>query len=200
MNILEKEIEDLIYENLINDQSYLLTERGLPFDEMETFGRQINLGKYGILDLVGLNFNRDNRNNEVDVFVIEIKKGEINMNTYLQSIRYCKGLSLLFEKSCMIPIFHQILIGTSINTSDDFIFLPDINDRVRLFTMKISLDKGIVFANEKGYKYSQYDFDLNKSVLERFKSFIRKQIEYNIEEKIAIKEFFNTLELNEKEN
>lgn len=199
MNILEKEIEDLIYDTIMEGNSILLAERGLPFDEMEIFGRQVNLGKYGILDLVGLSFYRGNKNSEVDVYVIEIKRGEINVATYLQAIRYCKALSLLFKKTSLTPIFHQILIGTSVN-KDDFIYLPDINDSVRIYTMKVSLEKGVTFFNECGYQYSNYDFNVNDDVLRVFKNYIKDQIADSVNEKREVKDFFNQLEINAEEN
>lgn len=200
MDISEKNIEDLIYENLTPDNVHLLAERGLPFDEMNCFERQVNLGPYGILDLIGLNYYRSGKEKILEVFIIEIKKGEINIETYIQAIRYCKGIQVLLSKTCLTLKFNQILIGTSIK-KNDFIYLTDINEDVSFYIMKLSLEKGIYFNRENGYRISNSDFNLNPTLSDKFITYLKSQVEDNVLEDINARAYFKKhSNINEKEN
>ena len=151
MNILESEIEDLISENLKTPEGKnLLYNRGLRFvDIYDKFYRQIKLGNYGRLDLAGLRYNHSDRS--YNVSVIEIKKDEININTMLQAIRYCRGIYSMFSKYEVEINFQIFLIGKSI-CNNDFCYIPDFIHNVSLYTYKIDLQKGLLFNNEYGYK------------------------------------------------
>ena len=172
MNILEKELEDLIYGCIQEDKVSLLRERGLRVvGKYEVFKRQADLGGYGRLDFVGFNFHASNQSfgcrKSLKVGVFEIKKGEINIDTYLQAIRYCKGIEhYIDEKYDWIdPDFEVCLIGTSIS-KDDFSYLPDYIDNLHIYTTKIDLEKGITFKLERGYRLSQPKLPIGDSQFE----------------------------------
>lgn len=151
MNILEYEIEDLISENLqTSEGKNLLYKRGLRFvDIYDKFYRQIKLGNYGRLDLAGVRYNHSDRS--YNVSVIEIKKDEININTMLQAIRYCRGIDSIFSKYEFEINFQIFLIGKSV-CNDDFCYIPDFIQNISFYTYKIDLQNGLSFKNEYGYK------------------------------------------------
>lgn len=158
MNILEKELEDLIYGCLNNDKISLLRERGLGcVSRYDVFKRQADLGSYGRLDFVGFRFNASEQITtyikSIHVGVFEIKKGEINIDTYLQAARYCTGIRDYIEKrhNWIEASFNIYLIGTSIS-KDEFSYLPDLVDNLSVYTTSIDLEKGIIFKNENGYR------------------------------------------------
>lgn len=158
MEFSEKKIEDLIINSIHSGNIIKLHVRGLyGLTNYDKFFRQLDLGDYGRLDLVGLKYNRYRQEvgcvKSFDVCVIEIKKGEINYNSYIQAIRYCKGISVMLDKIKMTANFEIILIGTSVCTSD-FIYLPDFVENLKIYTVNLDLEKGITFKNEYGYEQS----------------------------------------------
>jgi hypothetical protein len=151
MNILESEIEDLISENLKTiEGKNLLYRRGLHFvDIYDKFYRQVKLGNYGRLDLAGVRYDYIDRS--YNVSVIEIKKDEINTQTMLQAIRYCKGIESMFSKYQVEINFQIFLIGKSV-CKNDFCYIPDFIHNVNLYTYKIDLQNGLSFNAQHGYK------------------------------------------------
>lgn len=159
MEFSEKMIEDLIVDSIESGQISKLEKRGLGHVcHYHQFFRQFDLGEYGRLDLVGLKYEHAQqwRHNKkfFDINVIEIKKGEINSGSYLQAIRYCKGIEVLLEKYNMEANFHITLIGSSV-CSGDFIYLPDVVDNLTIFTICLDLDNGITFKNHHGYRLNK---------------------------------------------
>lgn len=135
MNFLEKDLEDIIFEN-DND---LLCERGLPISGIKM--RQVNLGDYGIADL--LTVERVPELNTLAVTVYELKKGKINTDALLQLSRYITGIKeyLIHRGSkCRVNI-RGILIGDQIDTKTDFTFLYNLlEDIVSAYSYNYELD------------------------------------------------------------
>lgn len=125
---LEKNLEDIICNS---DKSYLY-ERGLNV-QGELF-RQYNLGKYGIADIVEFKhidpYSYIQRHNSVEYVatVYELKRNEIDFNTFAQAIRYVYGLSIknkIENPSCNFQ-YRIVLIGSKILNKDELIYMPDL--------------------------------------------------------------------------
>lgn len=183
MDISEKLIEDLIYNTIDKNEIHKFLDNGLyELCGYKKFFRQVDLGSYGRLDLVGFNYNvRKNGNRYyhiIDIGVIEIKKGEINIDTFLQAVRYCKGLERIFKPHKVHINFSIILIGTSVCKSD-FIYLPDIFPALGVYTANLSID-GLHFNKINGYKRAEernpcypkkYRFDLKSLIFNEIREY-----------------------------
>ena len=155
MIISEKDIEDLIVKCIKNGDSHKLHERGLDgLYHYDKFFRQFDLGDYGRLDLAAVKYDPCDQSKycqkKLNVVVIEIKKGEINIGAFLQAIRYCKGIEHLLDRYNLDVNFKIKLIGTSVCKSD-FVYLPDFFYSLDIYTVHLDLDTGITFKNERGY-------------------------------------------------
>jgi len=149
MNVLEKDLEDLVYETAKKDAN-LLRQRGLPINGYCM--RQVNLGDYGIADMVCFEIN----DYCIEVQVVELKKEVININTLMQAARYAKPIKDAVEKAFRGNRRHVfmsiILVGKKIETSGDFVFLLDYTHRASAYTVEIDLEKGVVFNHCAGYR------------------------------------------------
>jgi hypothetical protein len=141
MKFLEKDLEDIIY----NTDPDELRKRGL-FVHGKLF-RQLNIGKYGIADIVCV----ERVGRELIINVLELKKEKIDVFSFLQALRYLKGISRYIKDyrgiECDIT-FQITLIGKTIDLSNDFVYLSGFD----IYTS----DQESSFLNICTY---DYDFD-----------------------------------------
>ncbi len=150
MNILEKEIEDIVYECAVNERE-LLSDRGLNIHAREKVRRQVCLGDYGIADMIGIWIFE----NSIHITIYELKKDQVNTSTFLQAIRYCKAVKQIIEQHGHWWLsFDIVLIGKSIDLSSEFAYLPDIINTLRVYTYSIDIVKGLKFKRQSGYHLS----------------------------------------------
>lgn len=125
MDFLEKDLEDIIYTAYNQEMGmYYLADRGI--DLRGTMFRQLNLGAYGKADLVTMDFDYP-EHDTFHVNVIELKKDFVDTKTLSQACRYVTALKRYFESNEKFFDFNiefkVTLIGRSISTNDDFLFL-----------------------------------------------------------------------------
>ena len=176
MNILECEIEELLFNNLKNEQ--LLRDRGFHYFEQHYYLHP-NFGSYGIPDIVGVTI-RDAELPEYKVMsatIYELKKESININTLLQASRYAKAINRVtteIEDLCINEVDIKIvLIGKKIDLGSDFVYVADICDNLHLVTYSIDMIKGVSFNRHYNYSMSNeilfdvknYISDFNKGLL-----------------------------------
>lgn len=143
MYITEKELEDLL--TLENTEE--LRKRGLGVFRQEKLHRQLNLGVYGVADLIGCTFESDGNGNGLLVIKIyELKRDEIGLEALCQAFRYKKAIENFFESiEFTYPLdISLILIGASLSTKKDFIFLAQSIEYLTCFTYNLSLS-GLMF-------------------------------------------------------
>lgn len=153
MNVLEKEIEDMICQGLVENRP-LLRSKGLWVWDDAVYQRQVDMGSYGICDILGLQvFPKKEGTRYINAHIIEIKKEEINIDTFLQAVRYSKAITRYLKKKLTNTVVQCAitLIGKTVDSKSDFIYLPDIIDNVALYTYKLDFQHGIIFKREKGY-------------------------------------------------
>jgi hypothetical protein len=157
MNILEKEIEDLI----CGASNATLRDRGLPIKGYKI--RQVGLGNYGIADLVTVNLTKRvykhpdgtyYADRTADICVYELKKDTINCDVLLQALRYAKGIDELLRDRNLVDDWNiRIrLIGKQIELKSGFSYLADFMDNLDIFTYNIDLEKGLRFERQIGYR------------------------------------------------
>jgi hypothetical protein len=148
MKFLEKDLEDIIYDKLkMSGGTDDLFNRGLQeFYQFEPDGphseiikgnnikvvRQLRIGNYGVADIVvfqkyyiphvdnplkgGLNIN---------ILIFELKKDKVCIDTLVQAKKCEKGIKQYFRQFSIYPKIRLCLIGSSVNTSNDWIYLFD---------------------------------------------------------------------------
>jgi hypothetical protein len=118
MNFLEKDLETILWESPAECEA-----RGFTMLQMAYFSkgkrfRQMQLGPYGIADLVHIYYNA--HSNQAWVHIIECKKDKVNADTYLQARRYVSGVRQAFSLSdlptCQVN-YAVILVGSSVDTA-----------------------------------------------------------------------------------
>jgi len=148
MSFLEKNLEDIIFKNFDKCK-----ERGLKIDHMKQglLLRQVDLGDYGIADLITVSFecNLINGCTEIFINVIECKKGIIDTTAYLQGKRYITGLKELLFLSELDVDHYRInlklqLIGSSFDERSDLKYLLHSDRDTQVFTYEYGFD-GISF-------------------------------------------------------
>lgn len=165
MNILEQEIEQVIFDAIDNYDHDELRKRGLPIFSEFTYERQLDLGSYGRADLVGFHVSKSyawhkEKRRDFVVQIIELKKDKIDLSTLLQALRYGKGLLHKFNhENIKYNIeFRFVLVGKSIDTSTEFVYLTDLVFGVSYYTYQLSLKEGITFKKQYGYQLPQPSF------------------------------------------
>lgn len=150
MKFLEKDLEQIIFET----ENKLLQVRGLDIYGKKI--RQVNIGNYGIADLVTLSKNIYDK--EVTITIYELKKDQIGVNALFQAIRYTRGIQRFFQERDFnyyrvgyIMKFEIILVGSELDFNSSFAYVPEIFENVRLFTYSYDFD-GIYFSQKSGYK------------------------------------------------
>jgi hypothetical protein len=153
MNVLEKEIEDLIWDSL-HDDPKVLKSRGFEFNEKHTFYRQVHLGDYGIADLIGVHLNETYH--FADITIYELKKEKVTIDTLLQAARYAKGISRMNDTGSKYTIqMNFCLVGKSVELGNNFVYLFDYIDNLTALTYSIDLIQGVKFKEVGGYKLSK---------------------------------------------
>lgn len=173
MNFLEKDLEDIIYENL-ESNPLSLQERGL--DTINETGvrwikRQLHIGNYGITDIVTFTSGKNPINGNIQYFinVFELKKDIIDSKTFLQAAKYSSGIEDYLDEyrnlsDSDFPIyFNIILIGSKINL-DDIIYaarwmnlnFDDFAGGLYLYTYEYRLD-GMYFKSITPHEYHLID-------------------------------------------
>lgn len=148
MNILEKEIEEIVFQS----DNRILAKKGLFLNRHKL--SQVNFGTYGIADIICWTVINEFGTRKLFFQVVELKKEVIDVNTLMQASRYVKAINEIFDKfnleNTTINI-EIILIGKTIQTNGDFVFLTDFVKNLKVYTYEIDLIDGINFKQHRGW-------------------------------------------------
>lgn len=145
MEFLEKDLEDILFQAYQNGNQSEIEKRGLHTFKHDYLVRQLNLGSYGIADLVGIKlcpsrYKFDESFSSITIY--ELKKGEINLSTFNQIVKYGKAIIDYMSSQGIYGCYvNYVIIGRKINPNADNLWL--LND---------------AFKNVKTYTYN-YDFE-----------------------------------------
>lgn len=173
MEFLEKSLEDI----LVDAPADELRKRGLVGFYHHTLYRQVQLGSYGVADLIGVRLTMQ-RNGLKTLFIeiYELKQNKINSATLLQGMGYIRGVQQLLNTYDLAHTNWHIgltLIGRDLEKDGNFCFTPEIFGNVRMFTYSYAFD-GISFRLEEGYKYTNANIPV--STPNRIKNTIRDMV------------------------
>lgn len=174
MNFLEKDLEDIIFET----KNEILFERGL---ESILLGgidiRQLRIGNYGIADIVQWRKYYEHYSEEypflrrlvIEFNIIELKKDEINSDTFFQALSYLKGITSLIDDYFSDGVYEYkllktiTLIGRKVNLSSSFCYLTDFLDdseflELCFYEYTYGID-GLFFKKSTGYDLTDKGID-----------------------------------------
>jgi len=160
MEISEKELEDMI---CLENRSFL-EERGLDFPH-EKLIRQLNLGVYGISDLIGISYERESEDvvTSISIYVYELKKDHINQATLTQVSRYISGLKRYFSDLSIFENievkFMPVLIGSGVDLTGNFVYMLELVENIEVYTYSLKID-GIYFSWIRPSEYGPANFDV----------------------------------------
>jgi hypothetical protein len=150
MHFLEKDLETIIFENYeaCFNRGLQITDIGAGDYLNQLKFRQLQLGPYGIADLVNVRY--DARGFECTIQVIECKRNEINTATYGQAKRYFAAIKNVLKH--FLPESHAetewieelVLIGRTFDHSNDFAYIYNADNACQAFTYSYEVD-GIWF-------------------------------------------------------
>ena len=174
MKFLEKDLEEIIY----TSGRDVLDQRGLRINGKLL--RQVKIGNYGIADLI--EFSRPSYGGPFNdclspgqITIYELKKDQIGISAFLQSLYYAKGVLEYLRKRDISHhyLINLTLIGKTLDLSGSFCFISDLlhmksdfvdkyemfsdSGEVNFFTYKYDID-GLQFNNEWGYDVKNNGF------------------------------------------
>lgn len=172
MNLLEKDLEEIIYATEVEK----LNEKGL-YVNGKVF-RQKRIGNYGIADLIYVQkeyrvvetINKKRLRPYLNIQVCELKKEKAGISAFLQAIKYCKGISRYLRTRNYYDFkFEIILIAPKIETSSDYIYLTDLITSNQIgciygisnYSVSITID-GLEFKSENDYRLIDEGFNNEK--------------------------------------
>lgn len=149
MNIIEKDLEDILFECMSSEEGQkALAERGLTTKGLVF--RQVDLGAYGRIDLLTVEFVKNSEGYLLTFTIYELKKDEVNVNTLVQGSRYVSGLRRIVYKEIQddkrfIDVNINLrMIGNSVRMDDFVLLYNNIKNSVEIYTYNFSV-KGFVF-------------------------------------------------------
>lgn len=153
MKFLEKDLEEIIY----TSGRDVLDQRGLRITGK--LKRQLKIGNYGIADLVEFQrpFYYDSIMHPGYITIYELKKEQVGIAGFLQSISYAKGILeyLRLRKLSKKYVINIVLIGKNVDMSGAFCFIEDMllieND---FYNESVNIENGTI-------SYYTYSFDIN---------------------------------------
>lgn len=154
MEFLEKDLEDIIYDAAVNGEGReQLYERGL--DVPGKVLRQVNLGSYGIADLISIYYSNKildleedgsiSKTRYVQITIYELKKDSVNINTLTQALRYKSGIKELIEHRFakfgdrLKVHINIVLVGKSYDRSNGLSWLLNELTGIEIYIYKYSL-------------------------------------------------------------
>jgi len=149
MDFLERDIEDVIEESIVNDYKSI-KDRGLwldGVDETSVVQRQFNIPNFGIADLVTFTDCQQDYNGIyrewVDVNIIELKRGVIDDRAINQVDRYKRGIEYIYSIKEVPVCVYTTLIGSGVSWGLNNVGSTHAHD---IFQYKLGL-RGLEFSN-----------------------------------------------------
>lgn len=112
MQLLEKELEDYIFDDLESNDGLNLMVRGLTLYQSMHWFRQVDFKEYGICDILGWKRFKG----EIIICLIELKAVAIKSECFDQIYRYKTAIESILSRRNISFKIECILIGESIET------------------------------------------------------------------------------------
>ena len=155
MDILEKELEDMLFNAIDSEEFELLEDRGLTLDSEMTYGRQVHLRDAGVADIVGFKTIEKENEFKVSITVIELKRNKLSIEAFAQANRYLYYIKEMIDSFFSAPLESRkdliiesniVLIGSG-STKDIKELANTIPDKLSAYEYRFSLLNGCEFTN-----------------------------------------------------
>ena len=147
MKILEKDLKQIVWESNLDELRY----RGFPVASTGKMFKDLKIGNYGSADMILVDRVDGNFNISICVF----KEGKIGLAALLEAIKLQKGIdSFLRERKGFrsdLLHFYINLIGSEIDTSGSFCFIPDLYIEISYYLYYLDLN-GLSFTSSDGHR------------------------------------------------
>jgi hypothetical protein len=167
IQLLEKDIEELIYNDLTKNDGLKLNENG--FDDFELsdykWFRQFSFGSYGISDILGYKKLYDNTYHEnihpyINIILIELKAVPLKSDHIDQILRYKTAIRKTLDKYKFYISINPILIAPSIESGHFILNSCDI----LFYTYNYDID-GVKFKYQgRGWYRQNHNYDILKQL------------------------------------
>jgi len=175
MKFLERDLEGII----VGTDQVFLQERGLDLIDYELIFRQVNLGSYGVADIVTVSYKNYGKDEKFfDVRVFELKQNVINADTITQCARYMQGVKSFIathikNNKRQIKVT-GVVIGSSFDANNNIEFLLQNIEGIDGFTYDYRYD-GIYFTGIGGYYLRNEKFPVKDA--SKYRSLFRSLIQ-----------------------
>jgi hypothetical protein len=155
---LEKELEDILFEDHEYMENYLALHG-------YTFFRQVNLGAYGIVDILGIRY-ADWGPAEIEIAIIELKNVPLTASHISQAARYRKFF-LELEDGSPAPIdARAILVGPkTFPTNTDFEFLVQDIPWLQVYEYDLKARSGLSLNLVEGWRFTKENSSTEEKLL-----------------------------------
>lgn len=140
----------MIFEAYLNGRLSEMDERGFPTSTI--LKRQVNIGNYGVIDLLGIDLFGPKA---FEYTIYELKKGQIDVNAFLQILGYYTGLKEKLHEQARATGFgyhvRMVLIGSSIQKNGNFCYLADFHEDLNVYTYEFDFLDGLKFELLYGF-------------------------------------------------
>jgi hypothetical protein len=153
----EKDLEDFLMDN----QEFLGRQFGL---ENHTFYRQVNLGTYGVADIVGVLSDRwPDGTPYCDIHIFELKNEPLTHPALSQIARYREFFMRFEDRFADFTVRGSLIGPKTFPTKDDLCFLAQSIDWLGVYEFTFHPTNGLRFGLVADWKFSQD----NASAMER---------------------------------
>ena len=155
MDILEKELEDMLFNAIDAEEFKLLENRGLALDSEMTYGRQVHLRDAGVADIIGFKTIETETEFKVAITVIELKRNKLSIEAFAQANRYLYYIEEMLDGFFSAPLESRkdfiiesniVLIGSG-TTKDIKELANTFSDKFSAYEYRFSLLHGCEFSN-----------------------------------------------------
>lgn len=145
--ISESKLEDMLFNHLIGKNTSESIETAFNSKNCLHVERQLNLSPYGIADIVI--FHKPDFDGSVSVEVVELKKGIINSDTFMQASKYRVALKEYgYRNNIEFSEIFITLVGSHIDINDKFEILPNAFEFLNFYTYDIDINTGLSLKRE----------------------------------------------------
>lgn len=144
MDFLEKDLETILYET----PQELVRDRGLGIFNYDQIFRQVQIGNYGIADIITVSTTSKWSN----IMIYELKNKLVNTAAFWQLIRYMRGIEWFIEQGNLRERFsvYGVLVGRDMDMTGELCYIPEVTNNIKIYTYDYKMT-GMNFSRVNGF-------------------------------------------------
>jgi hypothetical protein len=178
----EKVMNDFMFDLILN-KSAKFPDCISEYGEACLLMQEFDISPYGVVDTIMFEHDvepciadKDTLVSVLNVTVYEYKNRPLGGSDLFQISRYLKGVRELYADSFNSQSIYVTgkLIGPSIDKGTDWVFAADLIDDIEVYTYSISVDDGLKFDDQEGWRRNGEQNAASEKNQEVVSSFIDK--------------------------